>query len=313
MLVGGANDVKNGDATLAPSLLILAAGLSSRYGTAKSLVPLGPSGETLIDYAIFDAGRAGFGETVIVTRPELRNQLERHLKTRTPGSLIRFVYQSPDDLPPHTTWHGSRERPWGTGHAILAARKVIDGPFVAINCDDFYGAAAYRLAAEHIESRPTTHALVGYRLTDTLSPNGGVSRAVCGASSEGSLLGLTEVLDVRRRTDGITGVTPAGETVRLSGTEIVSLNFWVFHPSIFGHLEKQFRDFVSNKPGRDQEFFVSEAVNRLLLGDTIAVRLVQTGGPWFGITHPDDLKAARETITALISDSQYPDCCFGQP
>lgn len=288
-----------------PTLVILAAGMSRRYGKPKATVPIGPRGETLIDYAIFDARRAGFGNVVVVTRSGIQPALGALITERWPDASIRFAFQ---DAPTTTTADRahSPSQPHGTGHAVLAAGELVDGPFASINCDDFYGVQAYRVARDHLSAHSEDHALVGYRLGATLSPTGGVSRALCDTAPSGLLRNLTEVLDVRRADGSIGGVTPNGERLTLNENDIISMNFWVFQPTIFGALEKLYVDFLGSMAQRDDEFRLSNAIGMLASHGDIRVKVLASDGPWFGITRPEDQTHAQSTIRSMIAEGLYP-------
>lgn len=308
MLVTSEDDVKaDGENTLNPTLLILAAGRSTRYGRPKALVPVGPSGETLIDYAILDSRREGFGETFIVTQPGLHDEIAAHLQSMRLQSTVRFLFQDIMDVPPHDSGVHRRTKPWGTGHAVLAAREVVTRPFVVVNCDDFYGREAYHLAATHLQSEGDAGAMVGYRLRDTLSPSGGVSRAVCRIDDRHHLTDMKEVLDIKVVEGVLCGKAADGPAMTLTGAEIVSMNFWVFHPSVFVLLEDEFLEFLSSdRRATDAEFYLSEAIGRLTRAGRLSVQVLTTSGPWVGITRPEDLEVARSTLRHLTVTGAYP-------
>ena len=294
--------------TSIPTLVILAAGLSRRYGRPKPLVPVGKRGEVLIDYSIHDAARAGFRHIVVVTRPELRGPLAYHLHTTWKNALtFQFVFQELGDLPQNMPVNPHREAPWGTAHAVLAARNVVQDAFVVINCDDFYGYDAYQNAAMHLRSSVESQALVGYRLDETLSPSGGVSRAICEVGSSGSLERLTEFLNVRRQNGLILGNAVDGTSHKFTGSEIISMNFWVFQPSIFQLLEQRFALFLE-KYGQDlkAEFFLSNTINKIVASDDASVRVLPGAGKWFGMTYQDDLVSVVDSLASLTQSGVYP-------
>jgi len=289
----------------APALVIMAAGMGSRYGGAKQVDGVGPSGETLIEYGLFDARRAGFGRVVFITRRELSEAFAA-LIARLPADFdIRTVYQSHDQVPSWFT-PPPRTKPWGTVQAVLAARAAVDTPFLVINADDFYGAVAYDVAmgACRDAERSGDSAIVGYRLDRVLSDHGGVVRGV--TRTEGRrLVWLDEVRDVQRTPHGITGVV-AGATKPFAGSEIASMNCWVFTPSIFQQLDEEFATFLRQQ-GQDPkaECALPESVNRLVQSGRTRVNVIDAPGPWFGMTHPDDRPKVRAGLQSLVDAGVY--------
>lgn len=271
------------------TLVILAAGLGSRYGGAKQTAAVGPSGEWLLDYGIFDAFRAGFTDIVIVIRPGAHAVFEPVLARWQDRVRIHLVEQRPDDLPPGTT-PGARTKPWGTGHALRAARGAVGGAFAMINGDDFYGRDAYALGAGAIRAADDTldATIVGMPLDATLSPHGAVTRAICDVE-DGRVIRVREVRGI------VTG-----------GPAVVSMNFWVFPQRIFAELERGFAAFLRDD-GRDPtaEFLIPEFVNGLIARKALTVRVVQAPGPWLGLTHPDDYQNVVAGLRALTRDGVY--------
>lgn len=292
------------------TLVVMAAGAGSRYGGPKQLEPLGPAGERLFDYAIFDAVRAGFTRAVFIVRPELEGEfrsivgalpLEPHLAVQRIG-----------DLPPgHSPVE--RSKPWGTGQAVLAARHVIDGAFAVINADDFYGLDAYRLAldAGRLADEQGVTTVVAMRLADTLSPHGAVTRAVC--DMEGSrVVGLDEVQDIERKGAGLVG-THHGRSRVLTGHELVSMNFWVCPRGMLPSLQSEFELFL-NACGDDgaAEFRLPEAVSALAARGAADLRAVQAAGPWFGLTHAADRDLVVRALARLAKEGVYPSPLWGR-
>lgn len=297
-----------GGGTSAPVLLVLAAGLSTRYGTLKQLEEVGPGGEYLLDYALYDAWRSGFGRAVLVIRPELEDLFRARVRSRWQGR-IDFAPQRLEDLPEGVAVSGSRRKPWGTAQAVLAARPWLDEPFAVINADDFYGLSAYGLLGEFLRTAGTgtDFALLGFRLRDTLSSHGGVSRAVCRIDPAGWLMGLEELVDVRHRAGGLSGRVVGGQSRSLTGTEIVSMNMWGFTPAIFPLLAAEFRAFL-DRAAEDStaEFLIPEAVDRIARVGQGRVRVLPADGGWFGMTYAADRLLARERIRQLIRQGAYP-------
>ncbi len=284
-----------------PALVILAAGVGSRFGGPKQLSPIGPCGETLLDYAIYDALRAGFSRAVLVIRKELTAPLREHVSAMTGGAVpVDYVEQRVPE---------GRARPWGTAHAVLAAGGAIEGPFAVCNADDFYGAGAYRLLAEHLTSAPGVHALVGYRLDQTLSEHGGVARAVATCGPEGLLARLVEVRDVRRENGGpLRGLTAAGEQRELTGAEHTSMNLWGFTHDVLAVLEEQFTAFLAAVRQADAEFLLSTALDEQVTAGRARLRVL-TAPPsdrWLGMTFAADVPAVRTAIGALVRAGTYP-------
>ncbi len=294
------------------TLVVLAAGLSTRYGGVKQLEPVGPSGEALMDYAIYDAMRAGFDGVVLVTRRELEEALRKHIAAVFGGSLtIAFAYQELGDVPNGFAVPATRRKPWGTGHAVLAAEVVVDGPFVAINADDFYGADAYAALAGHLvavgDSGGIEFAAAGYTLRDTLSPHGGVSRAVCEVDAAGYLVRVTEVKRIEEVNGTLAGVTVTGEPYLLSGDETISMNIWAATTGAFPLLREEFARFLKESGSDlDSEFLLSTAVNDLIASGRGRVKVLPASGPWLGVTYQADRPYVVAKLKELVDLGFYP-------
>lgn len=298
------------------TLVVLAAGLGSRYGGLKQLEALGPGGETLLDYGIYDAVRAGYARAVLVIRAELESAFRERLERRFGDTIeIRFAFQSLDQLPDGVSVPAERGKPWGTGHAVLAARSEVGEPFVVMNADDFYGRTAYEALADHLrrnaDTDPLNFAAAGYELSETLSPHGGVSRAVCKLDDDGYLVHVTEVKRIRREGDVLVGVTLAGEPFWLHGDETVSMNLWAATPAAFPILERQFARFLGgHADDPEAEFFLSEAVNEQIATRAVRVKVIPTPGPWLGVTYPQDRDHVVKRLHELVAAGAYPsDLC----
>ncbi len=285
----------------------MAAGLGSRYGGFKQVDHVGPSGEMVLEYAVFDARRAGFRRVVFVIRRELTRAVSE-LAGRLPGDLdVSLVCQDVERLP---SWFDppQRTKPWGTVHAVLAARDVIATPFAVVNADDFYGAAAYALGMSACEeaSSARTYTVIGLPVAKTLSAHGSVVRGVCRLDG-GWLAALDEVYGIERTDAGLQGSTKAG-TRSLTGRELASMNFWVFPLAVFERLGERFDDFLRHH-GSDPsaELPLPEAVNQLIQAGTARVRAIEAPGPWFGLTHPDDRPKASAGLRQLHDQGVYPD------
>ena len=289
------------------ALVILAAGMGSRYGGLKQLDPVGPNGEVLLDYSIHDAVQAGFSKIVFVIRKEIAQAFEEHIASRYaknyPGLKIRFAFQELTDLPKNIPFPSQRSKPWGTGHALLAARHEVTTPFAVINADDYYGPSGYHLLQNFFLQlqllTSTTYAMVAYALKNTLSEHGNVSRGVCQANAENFLIDITERTSIRKTPAGIVA-EEKNDTLCLTGEEWVSLNFWGFTPDIFPHLEQGFADFLACEENHaSAEFYLPSLVNKLVHEKKASVKLLRSEDPWFGLTHPADLARVKKALASL--------------
>jgi hypothetical protein len=295
-----------------PALLLLAAGLGSRYGGPKQLQRVGPGGETLMDYSVFDAIRAGFQSIIFVTRPELLADVESVVASRYRHRLpVDLVLQRLDDLPAGHHPPADRRRPWGTGQAIWAARDVVTGPFAVLNADDFYGYAALTEMSRFLYDRGETDAghwaVAGYPLSRTLSRAGGVNRALCQADEHDWLEHLVEIRDIvpDRRGGGIG--TFHGAPMVLAGDDPVSMNLWGFTPSVIEKLGEGFATFLADHPVHEAEYLLPHAISALIRDRQARVRLLHTDSPWCGLSHSADRPAVEQFIRRLIADGVYPE------
>jgi hypothetical protein len=293
------------------TLVVLAAGSATRYGGQKQLVPVGPSGETLLEYAIYDAIRAGFLAVVLVVRPEAEPAFRDRMRARVGDAIpVSFVHQRLDDLPGAPHVFAGREKPWGTAHAVLAAERAVAGAFVVGNADDYYGPSAYGRLAEHFRSHPldtVPHALVTYRLDDTLSPHGGVSRAVCTVDADDMLRGVVELKEIQRMGGALRGVRPDGTHHALDGSESVSMNLWGFTPAVFASLRAQLGEFVTALDRHPTaEFFLSTALHQQVVSQGVRVRILPGGAEWYGMTFPSDRDRVAAGISRLVERGVYP-------
>lgn len=290
------------------ALLVLAAGMGSRYGGLKQLDPVGPSGETLMDYSIFDARRAGFDKLVFVIRRDIERPFREVIGRRFEERLqVEYVFQELSQVPAGFEAPAGRRKPWGTGHALLAGAGAVREPFALINADDFYGASSFRVLAEHLRSGTPDYAMVGFILRNTLSAHGTVARGVCRLDGARFLESVVEL--TRIETDGRRAKysDPAGKVHPLTGDETVSLNIWGFMPSIFAQVNAEFRAFLEQH-GQDEqaEFYIPTAVNRLVADGQARVKVLQTPDSWFGITYREDREAVVEGLRRLIERGDYP-------
>ena len=287
------------------TLVVLAAGMGSRYGGLKQIDPVGPSGETMLDYAVFDALRAGFTRVVFVIRRDFEALFREKIGARYAGrATVDYVFQSLDLLPPTYAPPPGREKPWGTGHAVWCAREAIRENFAVINADDFYGADSFSRLAEFLgrdaaAGETPEFAMVGFRLANTLSEHGVVSRGIAtvgGADDE-----LRSIVEQ-------TGIAAAdvGEGRTFSGDEIVSMNCWGFTPAIFPGLDAQFRDFLTEEAGPKSEFYLPAGVSAMIGLDQARVRVLPTESAWFGVTYREDKPRVAAAIAELVQAGSYP-------
>jgi dTDP-glucose pyrophosphorylase len=296
-----------------PSLLVLAAGMGSRYGGLKQIDPVGPAGETIIDYSVYDALRAGFAKLVFVIRRDVeepfREIVGRRFEKRLP---VRYVFQELADLPPGFAPPANRAKPWGTTHAILAGQSVLEEPFAAINADDFYGAQSFRLLAEHFSAGSGDYAMAGFTLRRTLSEFGSVARGVCQVGPDGYLKSVVELTRIERDGAGAKNTDAAGRVTRLTGDEVVSMNFWGFTPAVFPALRSRFAAFLEQH-GRDEkaECYIPSVISELLASGQARVKVPRTGDAWLGVTYREDRPRVMEGIRQLVARGQYPERLWG--
>jgi UTP-glucose-1-phosphate uridylyltransferase len=292
-----------------PTLLVMAAGMGSRYGGLKQIDPVGPNGETIIDYSIYDAMRAGFGKLVFIIRHDIEAQFREIIGGRFEKRIaVEYVFQELDKLPPGFTVPPGRTKPWGTTHAILMAADAVREPFAAINADDFYGAEGYRLLAQHFASGSRDYAMVGFILRNTLSDFGSVARGVCRVDGDGLLQTVAELTKIERDGDAAKNTDTAGQITRLTGDEAVSMNMWGFTPALFSQLQTGFAAFLK-KSGMElkSENYIPSAVNELVVAGQVRVKVLRTGDSWFGVTYREDRPRVVENIRQLIARGDYPE------
>lgn len=292
-----------------PTLLVLAAGIGSRYGGLKQMDQVGPSGETIIDYSIYDAVRAGFGKVVFVIRRDIENDFKKIFINKLKDRIeVDYVFQETNMVPKGVSFSSGRNKPWGTGHAVLVAEQKINGPFAVINADDFYGSGSYRIMADFLTSSSddAEYSMVGYRLDRTLSDHGYVARGVCEAGHESYL----RIVNERTRIEIEQGeiiFTDDGLITRLTGNETVSMNFWGFKKPVFEHLNKYFTQFViENSDDPKAEFFIPLLITGLIEEDKVKVKILKTDESWFGITYREDKPGVIENIKELVRKGVYP-------
>ena len=287
------------------TLLLMAAGSGSRYGKLKQFDELGPSGEFLMEFAIYDAIANGFDHIVVITKEENVSFLQDYLRERLPENIgLDVLAQKISDLPDGMEFKGERKKPWGTAHAVWTARHIINGPFAVINADDFYGQPAYEKAAEFMRQHvdDNTYALLGYTLKETLSAHGSVSRGVCTVEN-GHLISVDERLQLEQQENG---VIDHHSGVLYTGDEQVSMNFWVCKPSIFEKVESEFREFLSTEEGIEKgELYIPFIVKDMLQAGEADVKLVPSESDWFGVTYASDKEKAMESLKQKAETGKY--------
>lgn len=287
----------------------MAAGMGSRYGGLKQIDPVGPSGETLMDYSIFDALRAGFDKVVFVIRKDIEQAFKETIGAKFEKRVaVEYVFQELSAIPPGFKVPEGRTKPWGTTQAVLVAEGVVNEPVAVINADDFYGAEGYRVLAEHLQSGSPDYAMVGFVLRNTLSDFGSVARGVSKADSGGYLETVAELTSVERDGNAAKNTDPAGNVTSLTGDELVSMNMWGFNPHIFPQLRERFHAFLERSGNElKSEHYVPAAVNELVSSGKARVKVLRTNDAWFGVTYREDRPRVVESIAALVQKGKYPD------
>ncbi|NLV52978.1 MAG: nucleotidyltransferase [Bacteroidales bacterium] len=304
-----------------PTLFLLAAGMGSRYGGLKQLDGLGPNGETIMDYSIYDAIQAGFGKIVWVIRKDFEEQFRTQILSKYEGVIpCELCFQSIDSLPDGFKCPEGREKPWGTNHAVLMGKDVIKEPFAVINCDDFYGRDAFMSIGQYLTNLPegskNKYAMVGFRCCNTLSENGSVARGVCMYDEKRHLVDVVERTEVLRQADkgnAICYKDEQGEWTPLEENTPVSMNMWGFTPDYFDYSEAEFKEFLSDPKNMENlkaEFFIPLMVNKLIKSNAATVEVLDTTSVWFGVTYAADRQATVERIAKLVADGVYPNKLF---
>lgn len=291
------------------TLLVLAAGMGSRYGGLKQLDPMGPGGETLLDYSVFDALAAGFNRVVFVIRRDFEEEFRNKVGAKYADRLrVGYAFQELSDLPEGHVVPEGRQKPWGTAHAILAGRHTVDSPFLAINADDFYGAEAYQTMAAHLRlASPKEFAMAGYRLRNSLSDHGTVSRGVCQSDGNNFLVSVREFTALEKLDGGAIQKNPDGTQDVFTGEEPVSMNFWGFTPDVFASLRIGFESFLSKSGGElKSEFYIPSAVADMISSGSASVNILPTESRWFGVTYREDKPVVMEKLAEFVSQGAYP-------
>ena len=298
-----------------PTLFVLAAGMGSRYGGLKQLDTLGPSGETIMDYSVYDAIRGGFGKIVFVIRKDFEEDFRRLVLSKYEGHIpTEVVFQSINDLPAGFECPADRTKPWGTNHAVLMAKDVIKEPFCAINADDFYGRDCFAVMGRFLSELPdgakNTYSMVGFRVANTLSENGKVSRGVCEVNEKKHLTTVVERTEILRR-DGKVCYKDGENWVSIADNTPVSMNVWGFTPDYFTYSEEYFKEWLKdNLETPKSEYFIPLMVNKLINDGTATVEVLDTTSKWFGVTYAEDRQGVVDKIRQLVDAGEYPEKLF---
>lgn len=298
-----------------PTLLILAAGMGSRYGGIKQMDSFGPSGETIIDYSIYDAIRSGFGKIVFIIRNDFAEAFKNIFEAKLKGKVeTAYVMQEMDSYTDDYMYPEDRSKPWGTAHAVLCARETIHEPFAVINADDFYGRDAFEKAARFLKNEvsPGIWCIIGYELAKTLSDNGTVSRGVCQVDGDGNLVSIAERVKIYTEENKIVYEEDETKTVLPSDTP-VSMNFWGFHPDAFTFIYNLFQKFLKENGDKlKAEFFIPIVGDAFIKEQNGSIRVIQTSAQWFGVTYQEDAPGVKKCIQSLVESGAYPNKLWDQ-
>lgn len=294
-----------------PTLVIMAAGMASRYGSMKQIQKFGPGGETIMDYSIYDAIKAGFKKVVFIIRKDFAEDFKAIFEPKLRGRIeAKYVYQEMDKYLDSFTVPADRKKPWGTSHAILCAKEAVNEPFAVINADDFYGADSFRKAADFLknECTPDVYAIIGYQLANTLSEHGTVSRGVCEVNSDGNLVGIKERLKISRQNGVMIDEEAEDKKVELPEDVMTSMNFWCFHPSVFEFIEKGFKKFLQeNMDNPKAEYLIPFTADQWLKAGKGVIKVIPTSSKWFGVTYKEDAPVVQRSLNELVQQKEYPD------
>jgi dTDP-glucose pyrophosphorylase len=297
-----------------PTLLVLAAGMGSRYGGNKQLDQVGPGGETIIDYSIYDAIRAGFGKIIFVIRRDIEDQVKERFVDKLKGKIVvDYVFQEITNLPDGAKVSPERQKPWGTSHAILVAEAKIKEPFGVINADDYYGVESFKILYDFLvnDKDPDCYTIIGYKLGNTLSEHGHVNRGVCGVGKDQLLKNIVETRQIVKTKDGAVAPRPDGKMQHFSGNEVVSMNLWGFKPSCFHFLGKEFRNFIeANGMDPKSELDIPTSVDKFVKSGEIRIKILMSDDRWFGVTYREDKPFVVDNINKMIAKGVYPGILF---
>lgn len=300
-----------------PTLLILAAGMGSRYGGLKQLDGLGPNGETIMDYSVYDAVRAGFGKIVFVIRHDFEDDFRKKILPKYKDHVdVDVVFQAIDKIPQDIPVNKDRTKPWGTNHALMMGETAINEPFGVINADDFYGAESFQVLADFlrsVEGQKDRYCMIGFMVENTLSENGTVSRGLCKVDGEGNLVDVVECHNIQRKGEKLVYVTEDGTEKTFPEGTIVSMNMWGFTPDYFAHSQRSFREFLKEHGMEPKsEFYIPTVVNQLIHNGESTLKVLSTPSRWFGVTYAADRPDTVAAIARLIEEGKYPDKLFDE-
>ena len=298
------------------TLVVLAAGMGSRYGGLKQIDPMGPSGETILDYSVFDALRAGFSKVVFIIRPDFEADFRNNVSSKFEHLVdVEYAFQTLDKLPSGWSVPAGREKPWGTTHAILCAADVVKENFAVINADDFYGQESYAVLNNElsgVDSLANTFSMVGFTLRNTLSDHGSVARGVCTTSENGLLTHIDEMTNLSREGSGALYTRDDGSVLSLTGDEPVSMNMWGFTPRLFDHLDRVFQEFLRTSGTElKSECFIPLTVGQLITEKHVTCKVLRSNSTWFGVTYKEDKEIVQGSIAALVEQGKYPQSLWG--
>lgn len=294
-----------------PTLVIMAAGMASRYGSMKQIQQFGPAGETIMDYSIFDAIKAGFQKVVFIIRREFADDFKAIFEPKLKGRIeTQYVFQEMDKYLDHHTVPAERQKPWGTSHAILCAKEAVHEPFAVINADDFYGSDAFDKAKKFLvnDCREDVYAIIGYRLANTLSEHGTVSRGVAEVDSNNNLVGIKERLKISRHEGKMMDDEGEGFKTELREDAIASMNFWCFHPSVFEFIQKGFIEFLDQHIHQPKsEYLIPFTADQWVKAGKGVIKVIPTSSRWFGVTYKEDAPVVQRSLNELVAANEYPD------
>jgi len=293
-----------------PTLVIMAAGMASRYGSMKQIQQFGPGGETIMDYSIYDAIKAGFKKVVFIIRKDFAEDFKAIFEPKLKGRIeAKYVFQEMEKYLDGYSVPAERKKPWGTSHAILCAKEAVNEPFAVINADDFYGADAFKKAADFLKSEcsPTVYAIIGYQLANTLSEHGTVSRGVCEVDEKGNLVGIKERLKISRQNGVMVDEESETKKVELAEEVKASMNFWCFHPSVFNFIEEGFQVFLKeNIDNPKAEYLIPFTADQWIKAGKGVIKVIPTSSKWFGVTYKEDAPVVQRSLNELVQRNQYP-------
>ena len=293
-----------------PTLVIMAAGMASRYGSMKQIQQFGPGGETIMDYSIYDAINAGFDKVVFVIRKDFAEDFKTIFEPKLNGKIkTEYVFQELDAYLNERPIPANRKKPWGTSHAILCTKAVVDEPFAVINADDFYGSDGFKKACDFLSNdcKQDVYAIVGYELSKTLSENGSVSRGVCEVDDDNNLIAINERVKIYRDAGKMVYEDADGSKHEIPENAKASMNFWCFHPTVFSFLEEEFKKFLNqNINDPKAEFLIPHTADQFIRSKKGVIKVLSTNARWFGVTYKEDAPVVTESIKQLVADKLYP-------